>query len=103
MEISVRIHNDAYQLGICHAAVCVIQNVKVLQGENTLEEDIARLMQQLTDSPEAILDRPEVRGFRELFAKMGYPKVVPAGERLIDSFRRRGFKKYNNLIDAYNV
>jgi DNA/RNA-binding domain of Phe-tRNA-synthetase-like protein len=57
----------------------------------------------LTNEPEAILSRPEVNGFKELFARMGYSKQTPAGHRLIESFRQRGFKSYNNIVDAYNI
>ena len=103
MESSVHIHKDALELGICFPTVCMIQNVSVVQQVTALDDDISQLMQTLTSCPETILGRSEVRGFRELFAMMGYSKQLPAGERLIESFRRRGFKHFNNLIDAYNI
>ena len=49
------------------------------------------------------MQRPEVRGFDELFARMGYRKQTPAGRRLVEGFRKRGFKRYGNVIDAYNL
>ena len=60
-------------------------------------------MRKLTHEPNTILARPEVLGFKDLFARMGYPGQVPAGQRLIDFFRQRGFKHYNNVVDAYNI
>ena len=103
MNITVYVHKDAFDLGIRHPAVCVIQNVRVLRNEGALDDEIAELMTVLSERPQTILSRSEVIGFRDLFAKMGYAKQVPAGQRLIESFQRRGFKKYNNLIDAYNI
>jgi DNA/RNA-binding domain of Phe-tRNA-synthetase-like protein len=46
---------------------------------------------------------PEILGFRELFANMGYDNLVPAGERLVQTFGLKGFKSYGPLIDAYNT
>ena len=34
---------------------------------------------------------------------MGYDAVVPAGERLLNSFLKSGLKRINNLVDAYNA
>jgi DNA/RNA-binding domain of Phe-tRNA-synthetase-like protein len=34
---------------------------------------------------------------------MGYQGQVPAGERLIESCRAKGFPYHNNIVDAYNI
>ena len=97
------LHEDAAELGISHPAACVIRNVAVGVADGVLDEEIERLMGILRVSPEMILERPEVRGFDELFTRLGYRKQTPAGRRLIEGFQKRGFKRYGNLIDAYNL
>ncbi len=101
--IQLVIHESAAQLGIIHPVACIIQNVSVSSSPSTLDIEIAGLVQQLHTETEIILSRPEVHGFKELFARMGYPKQTPAGHRLIEGLQRRGFKSYNNIVDAYNI
>jgi DNA/RNA-binding domain of Phe-tRNA-synthetase-like protein len=97
------VHEDAAELGIRHPVACVIRNVRVADADGVLDGEIDRLVETLRTAPETILERPEVRGFDELFARMGYRKQTPAGRRLVEGFQKRGFKRYGNLIDAYNL
>jgi DNA/RNA-binding domain of Phe-tRNA-synthetase-like protein len=97
------VHEDAVALGISHPVACVIRNVRVADADGVLDGEIDRLMETLRTAPETILERPEVQGFDELFAGMGYRKQTPAGRRLVEGFQKRGFKRYGNLIDAYNL
>jgi DNA/RNA-binding domain of Phe-tRNA-synthetase-like protein len=97
------VHEDAAALGISHPVACVIRNVGAADADGVLDGEIERLMETLRAAPETILGRPEVRGFDELFARMGYRKQTPAGRRLVEGFQKRGFKRYGNLIDAYNL
>jgi len=97
------VHDDVAALGISHPAACVIRNVRVTDADGALDGEIERLMETLRTAPGTILERPEVRGFDELFARMGYRKQTPAGRRLVEGFQKRGFKRYGNLIDAYNL
>jgi DNA/RNA-binding domain of Phe-tRNA-synthetase-like protein len=97
------VHEDAAELGIRHPAACLIRDVRLTDADGALDAEIERLMDTLQSAPETILERPEVRGFDELFARMGYRKQTPAGRRLVEGFRKRGFKRYGNVIDAYNL
>ena len=97
------VHEDAAELGIKHPAACLIRGVRLTDADGALDAEIERLMDTLQAAPETILERPEVRGFDELFARMGYRKQTPAGRRLVEGFRKRGFKRYGNVIDAYNL
>jgi len=100
---SLIVHEDAVQLGIVHPVACTITRVRVSADSHSLTPRIEELMNLLARSPETILSRPEVLGFTELFVRMGYPKQKPAGQRLIESFIRNGFKSFNNVVDAYNI
>lgn len=97
------VHEDARQLGIVHPVACIIHPVRVSPSSTELDSDVDALMKTLTDAPDTILARPEVRGFNELFARLGHPKQKPAGQRLVESFQRKGFKRFNNIVDSYNV
>jgi DNA/RNA-binding domain of Phe-tRNA-synthetase-like protein len=101
---AVFVHEDAVQLGVKHPVAFLISNVSVQSnGADALRDEVSALMAVLKEQPEAITSRPEVRGFKELFARMGYPHQVPAGQRLIESLQRRGFRRYDNIVDAYNI
>lgn len=97
------LHEDARHLGITHPIACIISGVQVRTDSSALDHEIESLMQTLMNDANAILSRPEVTGFEDLFARMGYPEQKPAGRRLIELFQRNGFKRYNNIIDAYNI
>lgn len=94
---------DAFALGIINPVACVIEDVRVLVGSDALDNEIEVLMQELSREAENILARSEVKAFNELFERMGYPRQKPAGQRLVESLLRNGFKRYNNLVDAYNI
>lgn len=92
------------ELGIKNPVVCVFRNIKVCnEPASAHDKPIAELMKKIQDVGEEYLLKPEIRGYRDLFQAMGYPKVVPAGERVFTSFRDRGFKRFGNIIDAYNI
>lgn len=97
------ISQDVTALGIVHPVACIISKVRVTQNSAALDKEIQTLMAQLDNDPDEILQSPQVVAFRKLFSELGYPNQRPAGERLIDSFRRNGFKRYNNVVDAYNI
>lgn len=97
------VHEDAFELGIINPVACVIEGVKVLAGSGALDHEIETLMQKLGGEAENILARGEVKAFNELFERMGYPRQKPAGQRLIELLLRNGFKRYNNIVDAYNI
>lgn len=100
---SVIIHKCARSVGIINPSICIIRNVAVYDSDSTLDARIAALINTISSNPDSILDRPEVRGFEELFFKLGYGGQLHAGKRLVEGFKARGFKKFNNLVDAYNI
>lgn len=97
------VHEDAFELGIINPVACVIEGVKVLAGSGALDHEVETLMRELSGEAENILARSEVKAFNELFERMGYPRQKPAGQRLIELLLRNGFKRYNNIVDAYNI
>lgn len=101
--ISVIVHEEAALLGIVNPVACFIEGITVTENSHQLDEEINRLMQNLSQEGPSILSRPEVRGFNDLFARVGYPQQVPAGQRLIELLQQRGFRRYNNVVDAYNI
>jgi DNA/RNA-binding domain of Phe-tRNA-synthetase-like protein len=102
--IKLVVHKDAYELGIRNPIACLIKNIAVAPELcHTLTEDVQDMMNFVQKYPERILARAEVQGFSTLLKKLGYPDQTPAGKRLFESFQRRGFKSYNNIVDSYNV
>lgn len=102
--IRLVVHKDAYELGIRNPIACLIKNITIVpEFCNTLTQDVENMMNSIQNHPELILARSEVQGFRTLFKKLGYPEQISAGERLFKSFQQRGFKSYNNIVDAYNI
>ncbi|WP_437536952.1 phenylalanine--tRNA ligase beta subunit-related protein [Sorangium sp. So ce726] len=98
------LHEDAARLGIRHPVACLIHHVEVVPGPaNALAGDIAQLMDRLAQEGDHLAERREVQGYRTLFERLGYPRQVPAGERLVESFRKRGFRSINNVVDACNI
>ncbi len=98
------VSENVQKLGILHPIACLIKNVTVQPGKAVaLDEEIETLMGKIATQRDQFLNKPEVQGFRSLFNAMGYADQTPAGERLFDSFAQRGFKRIDNIVDAYNV
>ena len=96
--------NEARAVGIEAPVIALYQNVRQATEEEikVYQPTISEVMERVKKSRDSILAKPEVVGFRELFSRLGYPKTVPAGERLL-SFVDRGWKSYGNLVDSYNL
>jgi|GEM_PF-1225046 len=99
----LKVDKSARDLGIVNPVACVIEPITVGPTPAKLSAEIDRRLAQLKRSAASILAAPETLGFAELFAAMGYPDQTPAGQRLIETTLARGFKSYNNIIDAYNI
>lgn len=97
------VSEDAFDLGIINPVACLIEGIRVLVDSDALDNEIEMLMQELSREAENILARSEVKAFNELFEQMGYPRQKPAGQRLVEMLLRNGFKRYNNIVDAYNI
>ena len=69
----------------------------------TYNDEIEQTKRYIATNKKLILSNIYAKGFRELFGILGYSNVTPAGERLLALIDKRGFKKHNNLIDAYNI
>ncbi|MEU8872174.1 hypothetical protein AB0D24_13540 [Streptomyces javensis] len=48
-------------------------------------------------------DSPLPEGYRKLLAELGYPDVVPAGERLRTVLGTRGWRAHGPVVDAVSV
>ncbi|MBS0273917.1 MAG: hypothetical protein JSR55_05840 [Proteobacteria bacterium] len=101
--MQVIISKDAQALGIGQPIVATISGLNIDSSSDNListgQSTVAALRATLRER----LAEPEVRGFRELFAKMGYDDLEPAGERLARTFIEKGFKSINSAVDAYNI
>ena len=97
------VYPEARELGIHYPVACLIQNVHVADSGNALDEDIEQLMSTLAERFEAVKQTGEFQGFAEMFTRMGYEGQIPAGQRLVEGFLKKGFKKINNVVDAYNI
>lgn len=100
----LRVSADVQQLGILHPAAIVVSNLEYVENSvGVLIGDGERAIATAQMEFHQRLTKPEIRGFRELFAEMGYENLEPAGERLVRTFIERGFKSINALVDAYNI
>jgi DNA/RNA-binding domain of Phe-tRNA-synthetase-like protein len=102
--MKIIVSQSAKALGIVHPVIAIIRGIS--NKGATSSAILALAEKELKSSYEGWQERgteKEVSGFRELFAAMGYENLVPAGERLVQSFGAKGFKSYGPLIDAYNT
>lgn len=97
------VKKDARDLGIVNPVGCRIRGLDVQIGAPELDEDVAEIEKTIKENPDAILDKPEVRGFRELFDRIGHPDQTPSGEQLVNLIGKKGLNRHNNVVDAYNV
>ena len=97
------VYSSAQILGVCNPVAYVIDNVSARDESQELDKDIGLLMADLPAHFEDLQRTKEYQGFAKLFANMGYHGQTPAGKRLIDGFIKNGFKRINNIVDAYNI
>jgi DNA/RNA-binding domain of Phe-tRNA-synthetase-like protein len=96
------IHRSAYALGIRSPVGCIIEGISVREGRwEPLDQPVARVMEMVQAGIPT--QRPEAAGFIALFEQLGYAQQTPAGQRLVEGIARKGFPRYNNIVDAGNV
>lgn len=100
---TIRLHPDAMSLGILEPVAALIDGIEVLSNSAQLDSAVDTLMQRLRDTFDRAQQEPAYQGFGELFKAMGYSDQVPAGRRLVEGFLENGFKRINNVVDAYNI
>ena len=101
----MRLHvsKQAQALGIRMPSACLVGPiVPAVMGEHLPESDYASTEATLLKCGD-LLASESAKSYRQLFDRMGYPMQTPAGERLVQSFAEKGFKRYNALIDACNI
>lgn len=100
---NIIVRDDARDLGITNPVGCLISGLDVQSEAPELDEDVAAIEQLAADSPEEVLESEVVEGSREIYDRMGYSDVAPDGELRFNLIRRRGLKRHNNVVDAYNI
>jgi DNA/RNA-binding domain of Phe-tRNA-synthetase-like protein len=100
--VKIVVERDAAALGLRNSVAVALSGIRIIT-ESNVPVVVEQTVEALRSEAAGVLGRPEVVGFRELFAALGYRRQVPAGERLLMTVLERGFKPYNNLVDAYNV
>jgi DNA/RNA-binding domain of Phe-tRNA-synthetase-like protein len=100
---ALTLHPCAAALGIAAPSACVIDHVRVTPSKAAPDHAIADLMKALESGVQDETCLAEIDACRAVFRRMGYPEQVPAGERLRASFLQKGFKRINNIVDAYNL
>jgi len=100
-----KVVNKAQRIGILHPCVAKISGVayfdkdKIIEFDNLINEKYSRICLDF----EQIIKDPQVIGYKELLERLGYLDTIPAGMRLLTSFKEKGFKHINFLVDAYNI
>ena len=100
---SLHLHADARDIGIANPVAVVIEDIEVRKLSPQLDPVVDQLMEQLAERFAQVQRSPEYQGFATLFELLGYTGQVPAGQRLVRNFLKNGFKRINNLVDAYNI
>jgi DNA/RNA-binding domain of Phe-tRNA-synthetase-like protein len=97
------VKQDAHDLGVVNPVGCLIQGIDVQTDTHQLDEDVNKVEESIRKNPNEILDKDEVKGFNELFSRIGYPEQTTAGEQLVEIIRKKGLNRHNNIVDAYNI
>lgn len=96
------VHKTAYDVGIKNPVACIIDGVLVQEGrQEPLDQPVAGAVEMIQAG--IPLRRPETEGFTDLFEALGYSQQLPAGQRLVEGITKKGFPRYNNVVDAGNV
>ncbi|KWT61105.1 hypothetical protein ADL21_14955 [Streptomyces albus subsp. albus] len=86
---------EAHALGLRHSrAWRLTADAPLLGGEGLSAAQVAAAYDA---------DAPLPQGYRKLFAGLGYPDVVPAGERLRTLLATRGWRSHGPVVDAVSV
>ena len=75
----ILVKQDAHDLGIVNPVGCRIRGLDVQIGAPELDGDVDSVEKEVKENSNKILDKSEVRGFRELFDRIGYPDQTPSG------------------------
>lgn len=100
-----KVINYAKELGIMYPCVVKISGVnnfdetKLGEFNNCIKEKYDKICLDFN----CIIEDPKVIGYKKILEKLGYMNTIPAGMRLLTSFKEKGFKHINYLVDAYNI
>lgn len=97
------VKRDARDLGITNPVGCIIQGLDVQTEAHLLDEDVSEMESMVEENFDEIIGKREVEAYHELFARMGYPDQIPAGEKRLGLIEKRGLNRHNNVVDAYNI
>jgi DNA/RNA-binding domain of Phe-tRNA-synthetase-like protein len=97
-RLLVHVNAAARELGVIAPSIGIISGVRVSKEyPPEYSSKLDAILHSVGDG------HSSSEGYREVFSRMGYDAVVPAGERLLNSFLKSGLKRINNLVDAYNA
>ncbi|MBB5935025.1 hypothetical protein [Streptomyces zagrosensis] len=86
---------EAHELGLRHSrAWRLAADAPLLGGDGLSAEQVAAAYDAASPLPD---------GYRKLLAGLGYPDVVPAGERLRTLLDTRGWRSHGTVVDAVSV
>ena len=100
-----KVINYAQEIGIIHPCVAKISGVNYTV-EGNLSKFNDRIMEKYNEiclNFDSIIKDKKVIGYKKILEQLGYSDTVPAGMRLLTSFKEKGFKHINYLVDAYNI
>ena len=98
------IDKSVTELGITNPVLFIIHGIsKIKDTPKGVADEGKIVLKEINNNIENHLAKPEVTGFNEVFSKMGYENVIPAGERLVRTFSEKGMKSYGPIIDSYNI
>lgn len=89
------VSQEARALGLLHPRAWRLSSKRpLLEGDGLTDA-------QVTGAYDA--DAPLPAGYRKLLAELGYPDLTPAGERLREVVRTRGWRSHGAVVDAVSA
>ncbi len=96
--LSIPFENSEEIVYPCVAKISGVNNIdtdRMMEFDNLIEEKYNQICLDF----EQIIKEPQVAGYKEILEKLGYMDTTPAGMRLLTSFKEKGFKHINYLVE----
>ena len=101
--MSFFITRSAQEVGIINPVVAVYTGLNGAADATVYDSRITDIMARLPLIKQEVLTKPEITGYRTLYANLGFPDIETAGERNLRLTEAKGFQRFGPLVDAYNI
>ncbi|MBS0626990.1 MAG: hypothetical protein JSS09_02135 [Verrucomicrobia bacterium] len=88
---------------IPNPVVAIFRDVDPSASTAVYDASVADVERRISEIKSSALATAEFQGYRSLYAKLGYPGIETAGERLLRIVAEKGFGRFGPLVDSYNL